>query len=140
MPKKKEKKRNRRNTNKFSAVKPEFNLKIRQEEIEDIAEYFDSLPLEAKKWLNKFTEEYINDKLDRKKLKNNIHNTKELKQSCDARNNKRNRDLLSQYKVKGLIMYLEDIREEETKLEEDIFDFDSSDDKSKDEADDPEKL
>lgn len=130
------KKINRRNSDKFSAVKPEFNLKIRQEEIEDIAEYFDKLPLDVKRWMNKFTEEYVNDKLDRKNLSKNLHNTKELKQSCDARNNKRNRDVYSLYKSKGDINYIEDFRGLENKFNQDekeleeTFEFNNSTNKT----------
>ena len=143
-PKKKPKKKakNRRNTDKFSAIKPELNLKIRRDEIEDVAEYFDKLPLEAKRWMNKFVEEYVNDKLDRDNLKNNLHNTKKLKQSCDARNNSRNKDILSREKASGLINYIEDSREYEREMEqrleydelEQVFEFNNSTDKGDDES------
>lgn len=52
-------------------------------------------------WLNKFNEEYVNDNLDRKNLKNNLHNTKKLKKDCDDRNNARNRCILTKARASG---------------------------------------
>jgi len=147
--KKKEKKKpapkkNRRNANKFAAVKPELNLRIRREEIEDVAEYFNTLPQEAKVWMNKFMEEYVVDKLDRDDLSKNLHNTKELKKSCDARNNARNKDILSRDKANGLINYIEDMRglekDYEMELENEIFKFDDGSDHSEDDGNDPNRL
>lgn len=142
--KKKAPKKNRRNTNKFAAVKPELNLRIRREEIEDVAEYFNTLPLEAKIWMNKFMEEYVVDKLDRDDLSNNLHNTKELKKSCDARNNARNKDILSRDKANGLINYIEDMRglekDYEMELENEIFKFDDGSDHSDNNSNDPDSL
>lgn len=67
-------------------------------------------------------DEYTNDVLDRKNLENNLHNTKELKQACDARNNARNRDLYSKLKAGGNTIYLEEIwRNEELMQGEDEF-------------------
>lgn len=143
--KNKKKPKNRRNTDKFSAVKPELNLRIRQEEISDVAEYFDTLPLEAKRWMNKFVEEYVNDKLDREDLSNNLHNTKQLKQSCDARNNARNKDILSLHKASGMINYIEDYRgseEQYTKdeLEQEGFDLKDTNSQTDKKTDDPDSL
>ena len=43
--------------------------------------------------------EWTNADLDFKNLKNNLHNTKELKKSCTDRNNARNRDIFSRAKA-----------------------------------------
>jgi hypothetical protein len=136
--------KSRRSKERFPAVKPELNLLIRREEIEDVAEYFGSLPESAKIWMNKFMEEYVNAKLDRENISNNIHNTKELKKTCDARNNKRNRDAYSLSKAKGLVDYIEDNRgleaeiQDEYESEQDVFEFNNSSNKT--ENDDGENI
>jgi hypothetical protein len=84
---------------KHPALRPELNLKTRYELID--YDYVWKLSEEEKEWLNKFTEEYVNAHLDRKELTNNLHNTKELKQDCDRRNNARNADILTKCKAAG---------------------------------------
>lgn len=133
MPKNK-KESTKRSRDKYRALKPELNLKIRYEEIADVAEYANKLNPEDKAWLNKFMDEYTNDVLDRKNLKKNLHNTKKLKQDCDARNNARNRDLYSKLKAGGNTIYLEDLYEEELVQREDEF-FDTEE-SQKDASDD----
>ena len=125
--KQKEKPKTKRSSNKYPALKPELNLKIRYELID--YDYIDKLNPEEKEWLNKFTNEYVNDVLDRKNLKNNLHNTKELKKDCDDRNNARNRDILSKSKAMSSTVYLEDIKElhvQEEKQLEDSYDLDDA--------------
>ncbi|SRR6266700_6006258 len=102
-------KKTKRQQEKYSAVEPQVNLKARYEEIMDIQEYFHDLPEYAKKWMNKFTDEYVNDVLDRKNLKKNLHNTKKLKKSCDDRNNSRNRDVLTKKKITNNLSYIEEL-------------------------------
>ena len=97
--------------------------------------------MDAKIWMNKFMEEYVNAKLDRENISNNIHNTKELKKTCDARNNKRNRDAYSLSKAKGLVDYIEDNRgleaeiNDEYESEQQVFELDKSSDKTEDNGD-----
>lgn len=95
------KKKTKRQKTKFAALDPKKNLKSRQDLID--YDYLDKLSPSEMKWLNKFTEEYTNASLDRKNLKNNFHNTKELKKDCDRRANKRKRDLFTALKINNLI-------------------------------------
>lgn len=69
----------------------------------------DQLTKKDKEWLNKFTDEYINDSLDRQNLKNNLHNTKKLKKDCDDRNNARNRCIWTRAKASGTALSIESI-------------------------------
>jgi len=87
------KKKNRRSAQKYPTLNPGYNLKHRAELLE--CDYADKLSEDEKAWLNKFNEEYVNDSLDRKKKKNNLHNTKKLIKDCDDRNNARRRDVLT---------------------------------------------
>lgn len=64
-------------------------------------DYIDKLSDADKKWLNQFTEEYVNANLDRNDLSKNFHNSIELKKDCDRRNNARNRDILTRAKASG---------------------------------------
>jgi hypothetical protein len=91
--------KNKREKTKYPALKPELNLKSRYELID--YDYIDKLKEEEKSWLNKFTEEYVNASLDSKNLKNNFHNTDQLKKDCYRRNNARNRDILTRAKASG---------------------------------------
>lgn len=72
-------------------------------------DYIDKLSDKEKKFLNKFTEEYVNASLDVKKKWRNLHKTKESIRDCFNRNNARNRDVLTQQKAMGKHTYLEDI-------------------------------
>lgn len=99
----------RRNQSKLQALDPHLNLKNRQDLID--YDYVNKLSEKDKKWLNKFTEEYTNDVLDRKNLDNNLHNTPELKKDCDTRNNARNRCVLTKQKSMGRLEYIEELIE-----------------------------
>jgi hypothetical protein len=143
MPKRKRKnavekqKNNRRARTPYSALKPELNLRSRVELID--YDYIDKLSPDEKAWLNKFTDEYVNDHLDRKDLNNNLHNTKALKKSCGDRNNARNRDILTRIKASGEAVYLEDIKGNEAKIRDFLGkerdDFDDSCDDTNDNTD-----
>lgn len=85
-----------------------MNLKTRQELID--YDYVDKLSEKDKAWLNKFTAEYVNADLDRKNFDNNLHNTLELKQDCDKRNNDRKVDLYGNLKVINMIDNWEDYK------------------------------
>ncbi len=100
--------KNRRARTKHPALKPELNLKTRYELID--YDYVGDLDDEHLDWLNKFTEEYVNASLDRENLENNIHNTKELKQDCDRRNNARNRDMLTRAKACGSHLSIDELK------------------------------
>lgn len=73
-------------------------------------DYLNKLSEEEKKWLNAFTEEYINASLDSKNLENNLHNTEELKKDCYRRNNARNRDILTRAKASGSFISIDEMR------------------------------
>lgn len=105
------KKLTKRSKEQYPALKPELNLKSRFELIQ--VDYIHKLNDKEKAWLNKFNEEYVNDNVDRKNLKNNLHNTPALKKDCDDRNNARNRDILSRGKASGTMNYLEDLKRED---------------------------
>lgn len=91
--------KNKRARTKYPALKPELNLKSRYELID--YDYINSLSDQEKKWLNQFTEEYVNASLDTNMLDNNLHNTDNLKKDCYRRNNARNRDILTRAKASG---------------------------------------
>lgn len=105
------KKKNRRSSTKYPALNPALNLKTRTDLID--YDYVDQLSEKDKAWLNKFTEEYTNDKIDRKNLEKNFHNTKKLKKDCDDRNNSRNRDILTRVKASGKLKDTETINEKD---------------------------
>lgn len=96
----------KRDTVKYPALVKNLNLKSRQDEIE--VDYINKLSIEEKEWLNKFNEEYVNASLDRENFKNNIHNTLELKQSCDKRNNDRKECVYTKAKAKDNLKYISD--------------------------------
>lgn len=101
------KKKNRRQKNKFRALRPELNLKTRFEEIADMASYSNTLPDDAKKWLNSFSEEYVcaNFNHDGPIL----HSSDKQKKSCFDRNNARNRDIYTREKAQGTMNYMEEV-------------------------------
>lgn len=120
MPKSKKstKKRNRRESYEYPAIEKSVNLKSRQEEIEDIASYFHTLPPEAKDWLNRYTEESVNANFNHGG--EIIHKKRKQKKECFDRNNARNRCILTQEKAKGTIVNYEKIEDLE-KMDIDVF-------------------
>ena len=72
-------------------------------------DYLNKLSPEELDWLNKFTEEYVNAKLDPKPNKN-LHNKKRLKKDCYDRNNARNSCILTRQKAGKKLRYMEDIK------------------------------
>lgn len=97
----------RRSKQKYPNLNPKYNLPSRREEIEDIQSYAHKLSDKDKEWLDKFAKEYINASLDTVDLSKNLHNTKELKKSCQDRNNSRNRDLFTEMKTSKKLLPLE---------------------------------
>lgn len=124
----KRKKKSRREKDPLAALKPELNLKSRTDLLD--YDYLDKLNDKEKLWLAKFTEEYVNDHLDRENLKKNLHNTKALKKDCDDRNNARNRCILTRAKASGHAVYLEDLKESSESIKgmygEEFQDFDNT--------------
>lgn len=74
-------------------------------------DYLDKLTDKEKKFLNKFTEEYVNASIDTSKKWRNLHKKKAAVRDCYNRNNARNRDILTRQKAMGKHIYLEDIVE-----------------------------
>jgi hypothetical protein len=126
------KEKTKRNKSKYPALDPTLNLKTRYELLD--YDYVNKLSEKDKAWLNKFTDEYVNDSLNREDLSKNLHNTPKLKKDCDDRNNARNRDILTRRKAAGDMNYLEDLKGDESKIctpEEQILMNESSEKKSK---------
>lgn len=105
----------RRSQKKFPALDPKFNLKIRQELID--YDYISKLSEEEKKFLNTFTEEYVNANFQHKNKK--LHRNKRLKKDCYDRNNSRNRDIMSRSVAGGKLEFIEDLLQSEINSEED---------------------
>ncbi len=59
------KKKSRRSTTENAATNPQLNLKSRYEELEDINEYFHTLSPKDKKWMNDYTENFVNASFDK---------------------------------------------------------------------------
>ncbi len=98
--KRKSKKKNRRQEKKYPNLNKQVNLKSRQQLLD--YDYLSKLTHKEKKWLDKFSKEYINASLDAKKLEKNLHNTPKLKKDCYDRNNARNRDLFFKLEMGGV--------------------------------------
>jgi hypothetical protein len=93
----------RREKSEYPYLDPALNLKTRFEEIEDLASYADSLPEDAKKWLNEFSKNYICASIDK---------THDDAKEVYSRNNARNRCIYTQEKAQGCLNYLEDLVED----------------------------
>lgn len=113
----KKKKETRRSIRAYPALDPAVNLKTRQDLID--YDYVGRLNDDEKQWLNKFTEEYTNAKLDSKNLKKNLHNTDALKKDCYDRNNARNRCILTRANAQGLAYSIGDLNKRDKTDEED---------------------
>lgn len=102
-----QKKQSRRSKVKYAALDPAFNLKTRTDLID--YDYINKLSEREKKWLNKFTQEYVNaGKLNKKDRP--LHKTKELKKDCYDRNNARNRCQYTRQKASIGNKYLEEYK------------------------------
>ena len=104
-------KKKSRDTLEYPALEKEYNLKVRQEELN--IDYKSKLTKKQLKWLNKFNDEYVNANLDVNKLKNNLHSTKKLKKDCQDRNNSRNICLFGDEKKNNNLKYIDDLKENE---------------------------
>lgn len=111
----KKKPRSRRSQKDYPALDPKFNLKIRQDLID--YDYVSKLSDEEKRFLNAFTEEYVNANFNHKHKK--LHRSKRLKKDCYDRNNSRNRDIMSRSVAGGKLEFMEDILKKDATSEED---------------------
>lgn len=102
-----------RKDNPFAALDPKLNLKSRYNEIEDLASYADTLPLEAKEWLNRFAEEEINCNFKHPGEKLNDFEDKENRKRLWLRNNARNRCIYTQQESQQTLNYLDDLKKDE---------------------------
>ena len=128
----KKRKKSRRESEQYPALKPKYNLKTRTDLID--YDYIDKLSDEEKEWLNKFTEEYINANV---KKKDALHKTKKQRKDCYDRNNARNRCILTKAKAAGKADSLDDAIEIidenlEDRLIEELDEFRDSNDQSSD--------
>jgi hypothetical protein len=145
------KSKNRRESKKYPALDVSVNLRTRQDLID--YDYINKLSDKDKAWLNKFTEEFINARVDSKNLKKNLHNTEALKKDCYDRNNARNRCILTRTKAQGLAIDLKEMKngirknEEEDLIDQidehllsEFDDFQDSDNESNEDGDPTEQL
>jgi len=121
----KEKKKPSRSKIKYPALDPAYNLRSRQEEIEDLYSYKDQLNNEEKEWLNSFAEEEICSNFNHKGIKHNDQSDPAVRSRIYNRNNERNRCIQTIEKAKGMLMYLEEVDLDNSELaEEEELDFD----------------
>lgn len=114
------KKASRRDKVQYPAVKPEYNLKSRQDDIEDVQSYFNELNDTDKEWMNKFMSEYNNASGVADDDTDALHNTQELRKACRDRNNNRNACIYSREKAQKKLQFVEKIEEFE-KMDVDVF-------------------
>lgn len=117
----KKRKKTRRNKAKYPALEPEFNLKMRKDLID--YDYLHKLTPEELKWLNSFTEEYINADFNHKgkrihkkiiklkhiKYKNKNKEIDVYKSDSYKRNNDRNSDIYTRMQASGKLLDLDSI-------------------------------
>lgn len=111
--KKDKKKPTRRGTAKFPALQPQLNLKRRYDLID--YDYVDKLSEKDKKWLNDFTEEWVNAKTKDARF----HKSKKAKKLCNDANNARNRCIWTMAKASGRNVNLDNLEPDEAVAEED---------------------
>lgn len=116
------KKKTKRSENEFAALDPQTCLRTRFDEVSDMASYANTLPLDAKRWLNSFAEEECHANLNHKGEKLNDITDLKNRSRIYLKNNARNRCILSRESAAGTITYLEDLENEE---DGDIDAFDS---------------
>lgn len=101
------KKSTRRDKYKYRNVEPSVNLKSRQDDIQDVQSYFNTLSDADKEWMNKFMGEYNNASGVADDDTSAIHNTQELRKACRDRNNQRNSDVYTREKARNNLKYVE---------------------------------
>lgn len=97
----------RRNKVIYPALDPKYNLKTRQEEIEDIKSYIDKLGPKEKAWMNSFVEEEIIANFNHVGKK--FNKSKESKRVIYNKNNARNRDVYTRTKAQNKLVSINDL-------------------------------
>lgn len=117
------KKKSGRSGMKYPALDPKVNLKTRYDEIEDLASYADTLPEEAKAWLNAFSNEEICANFNHSGEKLNDQSDPKVRSRIYNRNNERNRCIMTRETAQGCMNYLEDLDldKESTLTEEESY-------------------
>lgn len=124
---------NRRSKTKYSALKPNYNLKTRTDEISDVWDYAKNIPedlIDEKtgkpvlEWLNSFVEEHINANFKHKGIK--LMKKVAEKRERYRRNNSRNKDIYTREKAQGKLNYIEDIKDRSGIEPQDDFDLEVS--------------
>lgn len=124
-------KTNKRSREKYPALRTDLNLKTRIELID--YDYVDKLDDEAKDFLNRFTEEYVNTNFKHKgkrvhkpKIKEKFVKSRNKKKKYDAnakdsydRNNARNNDVYTTQRASNQLHYLEDLNKTGIESDED---------------------
>ena len=108
----------KRKDNPFAALDPTLNLKSRYNEIEDLASYADTLPKEAKEWLNAYSEEEIIGNRYHKGQKLNDFEDPKTRSRIYNRNNARNRCIYTQQESQQTLNYLPDLEKDESEDDE----------------------
>lgn len=103
------KKRKSRKDNKFAALDPNLNLRSRWDEISDLASYANTLPPEAREWLNAYSNEEICANFNHDGPKLNDPTDATVRSRIYNKNNARNRCVYTQEVAKGSISYLEEL-------------------------------
>ena len=101
--------KNRRCDQKYPALSPHHNLKIRYEEIEDLASYAHTLSDEDRAWLNSFSEEEICANFDHRGVKLNNSSDPAVRKRIYDKNNHRNFCIMSREKAQGTLNSLEEM-------------------------------
>lgn len=103
----------KRKDNPFAALDPTLNLKSRYNEIEDLASYAHTLPLEAKEWLNSYSEEEIIGNRYHKGQKLNDFEDPKTRSRIYNRNNARNRCILTREEAQGTLNYISELEKDQ---------------------------
>lgn len=105
---------------------PQYNLKTRFEEIEDLASYKDQLNDEEKAWLNAYANEEICANFNHRGPKLNDQSDPVVRSRIYNRNNERNRCIMTREKSQGALNYLEEMDvDKEVEAESEDLDLDN---------------
>lgn len=120
------KKNSRRSQTKNAALKPNLNIKNRQELID--FDYLDKLTDKEKAWLNNFVEEEINANFNHSGKV--LNKSDKEKRTCYNRNNARNRDIFAIKKSQDMLKpekagqkKLDDVEFSVNEIEDSIIDM-----------------
>ena len=104
------KKKSARNKNKFRALTKSVNLKSRSDLID--YDYIDKLTDKDKKWLNDFTEGWINADFREEDTKKLFENHEHIRKESYRRNNYRNFDIYTKKKTTNRLISLDEYKEQ----------------------------